>query len=97
MWRTSWSFAILLTMDHILLIAAKGAAKAAAASSNSKRHEQEIGLAIALIGGAVVALSGILGVRSMSRVAERSTMIVAGILLAIGFLIQLLALHGGGK
>jgi hypothetical protein len=33
----------------------------------------------------------------MSRVAERSTMVVAGVLIAAGFVVQLLALHSGGK
>lgn len=96
MWQTSWPFAILLPMDHILLIAAKHAAKAAA-NSASKHHELEIGLIICLIGGVAVALAGVFGVRSMSRVAERSTMIVAGVLIALGFLIQVLAVHGGAK
>ena len=62
-----------------------------------KRHMQEIGLAIAAVGAVVVVLSGIFGLRSMSRVAERSTMIVAGVFLAAGFVVQLLALHSGGK
>jgi len=59
-----------------------------------KRHMQEIGLAIAIVGGIAVILSGVFGLRSMSRVTERSTMIVAGALMAVGFIVQLLALHG---
>jgi hypothetical protein len=62
-----------------------------------KRHMQEIGLAIAAVGGLAVVLSGVFGLRSMSRVAERSTMVVAGVLIAAGFVVQLLALHSGGK
>jgi hypothetical protein len=64
-----------------------------AATAAQKRHMQEIGLVIAAIGGVVVVLSGIFGLRSMSRLVERSTMIVAGVLLAAGFAVQLLALH----
>jgi hypothetical protein len=56
---------------------------------------QEIGLVIAAVGGVAVILSGVFGLRSMSRASERSTMIVAGVLLTVGFAIQLLALHTG--
>jgi hypothetical protein len=68
-----------------------------AVTAAQKRHMQEIGLAIAIAGGVAVVLSGVFGLRSMSRVTERSTMIVAGVLLAAGFVVQLLALHGVGK
>jgi len=62
-----------------------------------KRHLQEIGLVIAAVGGVAVILSGVFGLRSMSRVVERSTMVVAGVLLVVGFILQLLAAHGVGK
>jgi len=35
-----------------------------------------------------------IGLRSMTRTVERSTMIVGGVLLGVGFIVQLLALHG---
>jgi len=60
-----------------------------------RRHMQEIGLALAIVGGLAVILSGAFGLRSMSRTAERSVMIVAGVLLVAGFVVQLLAVHGG--
>jgi hypothetical protein len=66
-----------------------------AATAAQKRHIQEIGLAIAVVGGLAVLLSGVFGLRSMSRFTERSTMIVAGILLVVGFAVQLVALHTG--
>jgi len=47
------------------------------------------------VGGLAVILSGVFGLRSMSRTAERSVMIVAGVLLVAGFVVQLLAVHGG--
>ena len=77
-----------------LVYAAKATANAAAAS---KRHTQEIGLVVAAAGGLVVLLSGLFGLRSMSRMIERATMMVAGALLAVGFIVQVLALHSSGK
>jgi len=68
-----------------------------AVTAAQKRHMQEIGLVIAAAGGVAVILSGVFGLRTMSRVVERSAMVVAGVLLAVGFVIQLLALHGAGK
>jgi hypothetical protein len=59
-----------------------------------KRHVQEIGLLIACVGAVAVVLSGAFGLRSMSRLAERSMMIVAGVLLGAGFGVQLLGIHG---
>ena len=59
-----------------------------------KRHMQEIGLILAMVGAVAVVLSGIFGLRSMTRTVERSTMIVGGVLLGVGFIVQLLALHG---
>ncbi|HEY7947991.1 MAG TPA: hypothetical protein VID75_09950 [Acidimicrobiales bacterium] len=64
------------------------------ATAAQKRHLQEIGLAIAAVGGVAIILSGVFGLRSMSRVAERSTMIVAGVLLVAGLILDLLAVHG---
>jgi hypothetical protein len=69
----------------------------AVTSAAQKRHMQEIGLALAFFGALAVILSGVFGLRSMSRTAERSAMIVAGVLLAAGFIVQLLALHGVTK
>lgn len=68
-----------------------------AVTAAQKRHMQEIGLAIAAVGGIAIVLSGVFGLRSMSRLAERATMVVAGTLLAVGFVVQLLALHSTGK
>jgi len=64
-----------------------------AVTAAQKRHLQEIGVLIAAVGGLAVVLSGVFGLRSMSRVVERSAMIVAGVLLIAGFVVQLLALH----
>jgi hypothetical protein len=58
-----------------------------------KRHLQEIGILIAGIGAVAVFLSGLFGLRSMSRVVERATMMVAGVLLTVGFIIELYGLH----
>jgi hypothetical protein len=69
----------------------------ATAAAANKRHMQEIGLAIAAVGGLAVILSGAFGLRSMSRMIERATMIVAGVLLTVGFVIQLYGLHSSGK
>jgi uncharacterized YccA/Bax inhibitor family protein len=68
-----------------------------AVTAAQKRHLQEIGLVIAAVGALAVVLSGVFGLRSMSRVVERSTMILGGVLLGVGFIVQLLALHGSGK
>jgi drug/metabolite transporter (DMT)-like permease len=64
-----------------------------AVTASQKRDMQEIGLGLAFLGALAVVLSGALGLRSASRTAERSTMIVAGIFLAVGFAVQLFALH----
>ena len=68
-----------------------------AVTAAQRRHMQEIGLVIAVVGALAVIVSGAFGLRSMSRMAERSTMIVAGVFLTVGFVVQLLALHSGGK
>jgi len=60
-----------------------------------KRHLQEIGLVVAIVGAGVVILAGFFGLRSFSRLTERSTLILGGLLLAIGFVIQLLSIHSG--
>jgi hypothetical protein len=68
------------------------------AAANAKNHHlQEIGIVISAVGALGVVLSGLFGVRSMSRLVERSTMMVGGLLLGVGFIVQLLALHGTGK
>ncbi len=58
-----------------------------------KRHLQEIGILIAGVGGVAVFLSGLFGLRSMSRTVERATTMVAGVLLTVGFIIELYGLH----
>jgi ethanolamine utilization microcompartment shell protein EutS len=68
-----------------------------AATMAQKRHMQEIGLIICAVGAVVIVLSGAFGLRSMSRAVERSTMVVAGVLLAAGFVVQLLAIHTATK
>jgi hypothetical protein len=62
-----------------------------------KRHMQEVGLIVGGVGAAVLVVAGVLGLMSMSRVVERSTVVIAGVLLTVGFIVQLLAIHGGGK
>ena len=69
----------------------------ATAAAANKRHMQEIGLIIAMVGALAIILSGAFGLRSMSRMIERSTMIVAGVLLGVGFVLQLYGLHSSGK
>jgi hypothetical protein len=64
-----------------------------AVTATQKRDMQEVGLGLAFLGALAVIISGALGVRSASRTAERSLMIVAGVLLAVGFALQLFALH----
>jgi hypothetical protein len=64
-----------------------------AVTAAQKHHLQEIGLVIAVVGALAVVLSGALGLRPRSRTAERSAMIVGGLLLAVGLGIQLFALH----
>jgi len=68
-----------------------------AAATTQRRHMQEIGFLIAAAGGVAVVLSGVFGLRSMSRMTERSTMVVAGVLLTVGLVMQFFALHSGGK
>lgn len=64
-----------------------------ATTAAQKRHMQEIGLLIAGIGALALILSAVFGLLSMTRSTERGTMVVAGLLLGAGFLVQLLALH----
>ena len=59
-----------------------------------KRHVEELGLLLCLVGGVAVLLSAAFGLGSMSRLAERTTMVVAGGLLIIGFALQIVANHG---
>lgn len=85
-WRPHGAVGDTPLMVHILAVTA-----------TQKRDMQEIGLGIVFLGALAVLLSGALGLRSASRVAERSVMMVAGILLAVGFVIQLLAVHSVAK
>jgi hypothetical protein len=68
-----------------------------ATTAAQKRHLQEYGLIICMVGALAVLLSGAFGLRSLSRAVERSTMIVGGLLLGVGFVLQLLAVHSAGK
>jgi len=63
-------------------------------TATQKRHVEELGLLICLVGGVAVLLSGVFGLGSMSRFAERTTMVVAGSLLVLGFALQIIANHG---
>ncbi len=85
-------------MEHVLVVAQIAAHHAksghAAATATQKRHLQEIGLAICAVGAVALLLAGTFGLRSMSRTIERGTMIAAGALLAIGFVLQVLGIHG---
>ena len=58
-----------------------------------KRHLQEIGLIIAIVGTGVIILAGFFGLRSYSRVTERATLMLGGALLAVGLIVQLLSIH----
>ncbi len=85
-------------MEYVLVAAHAAAHHAhsghAASTATQKRHLQEIGIAICALGAVAIVLAGTFGLRSMSRAVERGTMIVAGILLAIGFVLQVLGIHG---
>jgi hypothetical protein len=72
----------------LILAAGKAAGKAA-----SSRHTQEIGVIIALVGGLVLVVSGLLGLFNAERWVERLATIAAGVLLAVGMLVLLLGLH----
>jgi hypothetical protein len=78
---------ILPAMD-LFLAAGKAATKA-----SSSRHTQEIGVLIAMVGGLVLVISGILGMLNFERRTERLVTIVAGVLLAVGMLVLFLGLH----
>jgi drug/metabolite transporter (DMT)-like permease len=70
-------------MDHLLLTV----------SAAQKHHFQEIGLVLAVVGALVIVLAGVLGLRPRSRLAEHTTMIIAGVLLAVGMALQLYGVH----
>jgi hypothetical protein len=72
----------------LILAAGKAAAKTA-----SNRHTQEIGVLIALVGGLVLVLSGVLGLFNAERWVERSATILAGVLLAVGMIVLFFGLH----
>jgi hypothetical protein len=82
-WRSPEWVGDTRPMDLILALSASG-----------RRHLQEIGLIVCVVGGVAVILSGAFGLRSMSRFAERTMMIVAGVLLFAGFIVQLVAVRG---
>lgn len=63
-------------------------------SANS-RHMQEIGYLISGIGAIVLIVAGGLGLSVGRERAERYAVIVAGLLLGVGFLLGLLGLHNG--
>jgi hypothetical protein len=65
-----------------------------ALTTPQRRHVQEIGLIVCVVGGVAVMVSGAFGLRSMSRFSERTMMIVAGVLLTAGFVVQLVGVHG---
>jgi Ca2+/Na+ antiporter len=67
------------------------------ATMAQKHHQQEIGIVIGGVGALALVVAGVLGLMSMSRMVERTAIVVAGILLGAGFILQYFALHGGGK
>lgn len=64
-----------------------------AANATTARHLQEIGAIIAGVGALALLIAGILGFMEFERRTERLAVIIAGVLLGIGFLLQLLGLH----
>ncbi len=74
---------------HVLLLLA--------ASTSSSRHLQYAGLGVAGLGALALVVAGVMGLQSgrnpMLRRNERLAVIVGGVLLAIGFLVQAVGLH----
>jgi uncharacterized membrane protein len=71
-----------------------------AISVHTAHRLQEVGILIAGLGAICLIIVGVLGQRrvtslaSVSPMAEYVMMIVAGVLLGIGFLIELIGVHG---
>jgi uncharacterized YccA/Bax inhibitor family protein len=81
-------------MDLVLVAAHAAHTHAVSGNAAQKRHLTEIGLGIAAVGGIALVLAGAFGLRSMSRAVERTTIIAAGILLTVGFIVQFFGVHG---
>lgn len=68
-----------------------------AAANASSRHLQEYGTIIAGIGAILLIVAGAVGLgavrRDGNRETERYLLIASGLLLGIGFLVELLGLH----
>jgi len=64
-------------------------------SRSSSRHLEEIGFLIAAIGGIAFLIAGILGIMEFSRGSERGFVTLGGILLAVGMVLAVVAVHGG--
>ncbi|HXW36208.1 MAG TPA: hypothetical protein VEJ87_16650 [Acidimicrobiales bacterium] len=65
----------------------------AVASATSARHLQEIGAIVGGAGALALLISGVLGFMEFDRRTERIAIIIAGLLLGVGFLLILLGLH----
>lgn len=73
---------------HLLFAAGKAAGKAASA-----RHTQEIGVLIAMVGGVILIVSGVLGMLNFERRTERLATVLAGLLVTVGMLVLFFGLH----
>jgi hypothetical protein len=73
---------------HLLFAAGKAASKAA-----SSRHTQEIGVLIAMLGGVILVVSGVLGMLNFERRTERLATVLAGVLVTAGMLTLFFGLH----
>lgn len=77
---------------HFALLLAKAAHSSKAANG---RRLQEIGFIVAGLGAIALIVVGGLGLSGGREQAERYAIIVAGLLLGVGFLLGLLGLHTG--
>jgi len=67
----------------------------AALSKASARHLEEIGFLVAAIGGVALVVGAVLGLMEFGRGSELGSVLVAGILLAVGLALAIVGVHGG--
>jgi hypothetical protein len=67
------------------------------ASASTGRHLQYAGLGLAFLGGVALVVAGVMGLQAAHNAAmrrnEKLAVVVGGVLLAIGFLIQAAGVH----
>jgi hypothetical protein len=62
---------------------------------SSSHHLFELGLLLALLGGAVIGLAGIMSFAGRAGWALASGLVVAGVLFSAGFLVMIVVAHWG--